>query len=155
MKLLAIVKSKHLGNTMQIAEAMAEMAPLSVADMDDLKYYNISEYDAVGFGSGIYFGKHDKDLLEYVKKAANLPEYAFVFSTSGTGNVKDNKTLIKLLEEKNIKVLGSFCCKALDQFFIFKLGGGINKGRPDEKDFDAAQAFIQDVVKACEAEKNN
>ncbi|MCD8040385.1 MAG: flavodoxin, partial [Clostridia bacterium] len=148
MKFLAIVKSKHLGNTMQIAEAMAEAAPLTVAELSDLKYYNISEYDIVGFGGGIYYGKHDKELLEYVKKADNLPKYAFVFSTSGTGSVNNNKALIAELEAKGIKILGNFACKALDRFFIFKIGGGINKGHPDETDFDNAQSFIQGIVKA-------
>ncbi|MCD7729773.1 MAG: flavodoxin [Clostridia bacterium] len=152
MKFVALVKSTHCGNTMQIAEAMAEVAPLSVADWEDRRFYNFAEYDVLGIGSGIYFGKHDKDLLEFVQKAEKLPRYAFVFSTSGTGNVKDNKAIIAELEKKGVKVLGSFCCKGLDRYFIFKICGGINKGHPDETDFDAAQAFIQQVTDNFEKE---
>lgn len=148
MKILAIVKSKHNDNTLKIAEAMSEAAPLTVVQFDDVKRYKLSEYDIVGFGSGIYFGKHDKQLLKYVNGLCNEKRYSFVFSTSGSKNFKkNNSTLVKLLERKNKVVLGSFGCLGLDKFFIFSLFGGLNKDRPNIDDFDAAQQFIIDVIK--------
>ena len=80
-------------------------------------------------------------------------KYSFVFSTSGTGKDSYNNTLIKLLESKNKVVLGSFACKGLDKFFILKLMGGMNKGKPDEDDFKAARMFILDVMKKYEVVK--
>lgn len=147
MKILIIVKSKHQDNTLKIAEAMAEAAPVTVTELDNATHYNLSEYDIVGFGSGIYFGKHDKQLFEFVKSLNGEKRYCFVFSTSGSKNFdKNNSALVKLLKSKNKVVLGSFGCVGLDKFFIFKLFGGLNIGRPNIDDFDAAQSFITEVV---------
>lgn len=156
MKLLAIVHSTHMGNTMQIAEAMAEVAPLTIAELGDAGKYDLSQFDAVGFGGGINAGSHDKKLMQYVQKLNEAPALSFVFSTSASGKGrKQNAKLIKLLEEKGSKVLGSFGCKGLCRFFIFAIGGGINKGKPDIDDFDAAQSFIEDVMKSVELEKKS
>ena len=147
MKILIIVKSKHNDNTLKIAEAMSEAAPVTVTDLENVKYYKLDEYDIIGFGSGIYFGKHDKEILNFVKTLNNEPAFSFVFSTSGSKNFqKNNRTLIKLLESKNKTVLGSFGCQGYDKFFIFALLGGINKDRPNIDDFDAAQQFVQDII---------
>ena len=154
MKILAVVESKHKGNTLKIAKAMAEAAPVTITDIENAPKYNFRDYDIVGFGSGIYYGKHDKKLLEFVGKFCDKKAYAFVFSTSGSDSVeKNNKALVDLLKSKNKVVLGSFGCKGYDKYFIFKVVGGINKGRPDEQDLKNAQKFILDIMKKYEEEK--
>lgn len=154
MKILIIVKSKHNDNTLKIAEAMAENTPAIVCDLEHAQYFKLSDYDIVGFGSGIYFGKHDKELFKFIKKLCDKKKYCFVFSTSGSKKFeKNNSALIKLLESKNKVVLGSFGCQALDKFFIFGLFGGLNKGKPDLDDFDAAQTFIENVMNNYEQVK--
>lgn len=151
MKILLIIKSTHQQNTLKIAEAMSEVAPLTVVELENAKNYNFKEYDIVGFGSGIYYGKHDKELMEFIETLCDKPAYSFVISTSGTNNYqKYNKALISLLKKKNKTVLGSFGCKGLDKFFVFKLFGGINKGHPNEDDFDTAQQFIIEVMEKYE-----
>lgn len=155
MKILLIIKSTHQQNTLKIAEAMSEVAPLTFVELENVKNYNLKDYDIVGFGSGIYYGKHDKELIKFVESLNNEPSYNFVISTSGSKNYdKYNKSLIKLLESKNKTVLGSFGCKGLDKFFIFGLFGGINKGRPNEADLDAAQQFIIELIEKYENIKN-
>lgn len=156
MKIILIVKSTHQQNTLKIAEAMSEVAPLTVVELDNAKNYNLSEYDIIGFGSGIYYGKHDKELIEFIEALTDEPFYSFVVSTSGTNNYrKYSKPLVNLLESKNKTVLGIFGCKGLDKFFIFKLFGGLNKEHPDEADFDAAQQFIIEIMEKYEQLKSN
>lgn len=151
MKILAVVESKHLGNTERIAVAMAEAAPMTVTSIEDAPNYNFHDYDIVGFGSGIYYGKHDKKLMGFVNKFCDKMAYTFVFSTSGAGSYdKNNKALIDLLEKKNKIVLGSFGCKGLDKFFVFKLFGGTNKGHPDQEDMKNAQKFILGIIQKYE-----
>ena len=151
MKILLIVKSTHQQNTLKIAEAMSEVAPLTVVELENVKSYNLSEYDIIGFGSGIYYGKHDKELIEFVETLKDINFYSFVISTSGTNNFeKYSKALVKSLENQNKTVLGTFGCKGLDKFFIFKLFGGLNKDHPNEADFDAAQQFIIEVIEKYE-----
>lgn len=152
MKILIIVKSKHNENTLKIAEAMSEVAPVTLTLLEDAERYRLQEYDIIGFGSGIYFGKHDKELMAFVEKLDDQKAYCFVFSTSGSKSFeKNNRALKELLERKHKIVLGSFGCLGLDKFFIFALGGGINKGKPDIGDFDAAQQFILDIMQQYEA----
>lgn len=147
MKILIVVKSKHQDNTMKIAEAMSEVAPVTITEIENVQHYKFSEYDIVGFGSGIYYGKHDKELFKLIENVSDEKAYSFVFSTSGTKNFdKNNSALIKLLERKNKIVLGSFGCLGLDKFFIFSLFGGINKEHPNMDDYEAAQAFILDII---------
>lgn len=147
MKILIIAKSRHYDNTLKIAEAMCEAAPATLVNFDDVNNYKLDDYDIIGFGSGIYFGKHDKELMKFVAGLHNDNAYTFVFSTSGSKNFeRNNASLINLLKSKNKVVLGSFGCLGLDKFFIFALGGGINKGKPDTDDFDAAQQFICEIV---------
>jgi flavodoxin len=146
MKILIIVSSKHNDNTLKIAEAMSEVAPVTLCNIDDVDCFSLNQYDIVGLGSGIYFGKHDKKLFELVKNKCKDIKSAFVFSTSGNGKQKNNTPLIKLLKEKNINVCGNFTCKGKTNFFPLSLFGGINKTHPDIQDFDNAQTFIQSLI---------
>lgn len=156
MKILIIVKSKHNDNTLKIAEAMSEIAPVTVTELSNAKKYKLNEYDIVGFGSGIYFGKHDKELFKFVDGLNDKKAYSFVFSTSGSKSFdKNNKKLIKLLESKNKVVLGSFGCLGFDKFFLFAVCGGINKGRPNIDDFEASQKFILEVIEKYKCLNNN
>jgi flavodoxin len=153
MKILLVVESKHLGNTLKIAKAMAEVAPITITNIENAKAYNFNEFNIVGFGSGIYMGKHDKRLLKFVEGLCDKKAYSFVFSTSGGADFeKNNKTLVNLLTNKNKIVLGTFACKALDKFFILRLMGGFNKGLPNEHDFQNAKDFILGIIKKYELE---
>lgn len=88
MKILAIISSVHMGNTRKIAEAMAENAPLTIAEIGHISDYDLHDYDIVGFGSGIYFGKYDKKIMEFAEKLCDKEAYTFVFSTSGSATFK-------------------------------------------------------------------
>lgn len=147
MKILTVVESKHLENTLKIANAMSEAVPMTITSVDNAVKYDFKDYDIVGFGSGIYFGKHDERILKFVDGLSDENAYSFVFSTSGGADFeKNNKALIQLLEKKNKNVLGTFSCKGLDKFFILRLFGGTNKGRPNEQDLADAQRFILDIT---------
>ena len=150
LKILAVVDSTHLGTTMKIAEAMAEAADMTITTVDKAAKYRLSDFDIVGFGSGIYYGKHSAKLISFVKNLDSREANTFVFSTSGTGKEKNNRALEDLLRSRNKTVLGSFCCKGHDQFAVFKLVGGLNKGRPDGRDLENARRFIMSVVNKCE-----
>ncbi|MEC4019899.1 hypothetical protein [Streptomyces sp. H27-D2] len=52
---------------------------------------------------------------------------------------------MRLLEQKNFEVIGTFSCRAFDTWLPFKLVGGINKGRPNATDLEAARTFAEDL----------
>jgi len=100
----------------------------------------------IGFGSGIYFGKHHKNLLNLVDKLPKLDgKKAFIFSSSGTkeGKLfnKFHKSIKEKLRKKGVNVIGEFSCLGFDTYGPLKLIGGISKGRPNEKDLENARVF--------------
>ena len=64
MKTLIVCVSQHHGNTKKIADAMAAVLDAEVRRPDDVNVEALAEYDLIGFGSGIAFGKHYQPLLE-------------------------------------------------------------------------------------------
>jgi len=147
MKTLIICKSIHHGNTQKIAEVIADVLETKLMKPEELDINTVTEYDLVGFGSGIYYGKHHKDLLKAIDNLFSVKnKKAFVFSTSGTGekNISKNHRLIKeKLIAKGFIVAVEFSCRGWDSFGLLKLIGGINKGRPDEQDLKKAEDFAR------------
>ncbi|MDV3428346.1 MAG: flavodoxin family protein [Bacillota bacterium] len=139
MKTLIIYTSVHHGNTEKIGKIIAESLNADMVKAKDFNLENLSSYDLIGFGSGIYMSKFHQsitDLIENMPMISN--KKAFVFSTSGMGKIEYNKPLEKKLEEKGLKVIGSFACKGFDTVGPFKLIGGIAKGRPNDEDIEKA-----------------
>ena len=143
MKTLIICISTYHGNTEKIAKAMAETLDAKLVKPNEIETVELSQYDLIGFGSGIYFGKHHKSLLDFVSKLQLQDnKKAFIFSTRGLFFTSIwHKSLKKQLLEKGFKIVGEFSCKGFDAYGPFKLIGGINKNKPDEKDLDDAKKF--------------
>ena len=89
MKTLIVYTSVHHQNTEKVAKVMAE--ELNGRPYLRSKTCNpdtLAAYDLIGFGSGIYFGKHHKTLLRFVESLPPVTKKrAFVFSTSGDGKI--------------------------------------------------------------------
>jgi flavodoxin len=147
MKVLITYNSVHQGNTEKIANAMASAIDADIMKFDEVDGYNILDYDMIGFGSGIYYGKPNKKLLEFIKELPPVKNRkAFVFTTSGKGNMEYSNSLADKVSEHGFNVLGKFSCKAFDVWGPLKLIGGINKGRPNPEDLKDAETFIKDLV---------
>lgn len=146
LKTLIIYESYHHKNTEKIAEAMKNAMGAKLAKVDDVTLDDLADYDLIGFGSGIYFGRHHKKLLKFVE---TLPwqqyKAAFVFSTSGAAR-NHNDALIGQLERKGFIVKGDFSCTGYDTFGPLSLIGGIRKGHPDETDIKNAIAFAKSLL---------
>ena len=119
---------------------MADNLNAELVNCNETDIPDFAGYDLIGFGSGIYWGKHDKRLLDL---ADNLPllndKKAFIFSTSGlrAGRVF-NRKLKRKLREKGLSIIGEFSCRGFDTAGPLRLIGGLHKGRPDEKDLEVA-----------------
>ncbi len=147
MKPLIIYVSMHHGNTEKIAKAMAEVLNADITKLSEVKANILNHYDLIGFGSGIYYGKHSEELLNFIDRLDNQKgKMAFVFSTSGIDiipMINDfNKFLQKRLLKKGFKIIGKFNCRGWDTYpLIVKPFGGINKNRPNKKDKESAKRF--------------
>ena len=63
MKVLIIYNSVHHGNTEKITKVIADELKTKMVKPSDEEASKWEEYDLIGFGSGIYFGKHHESIL--------------------------------------------------------------------------------------------
>jgi flavodoxin len=148
MKALMIYISVHHGNTERVAGTMAKILDADLVQVNQVDTNMLERYDLIGFGSGIYFGKHHESLLDFVDKLAVVKNRkAFIFSTSGLRKIPFvhdfDKPLRKKLQRKGFDITGEFSCRGLDTYRATKLVGGINKGRPDANDLKQAEDFAR------------
>lgn len=146
MKALIIYISVHHGNTEKIAKVIANILGAALLEVQQANASMLEQYDLIGFGSGIYFGKHHKSLLDFVDKLPMLKnKKAFIFSTSGLRKIwfvhNFDKPLRKKLQRKGFDIIGEFSCRGLDTYRATKLVGGVNKGRPNAEDLRQAEDF--------------
>lgn len=147
MKVLITYNSVHHGNTEKIARAMADSIGADLLRFDEVDGYNILDYDLIGFGSGIYHGSPNKELMEFIDGLPTVKNRrAFVFTTSGKGSPNYNDKLANKLSDNGFKIIGGFSCKGFDTWGPLKLIGGINKGKPDNEDIRTAEIFIKDLI---------
>ena len=143
MKTLIICESYHHGNTKKIADAMAGVLHAEVKKSGEVDASALGQFDLIGFGSGIYMGKSHKNLLKLADGLPKIEKKAFIFSTAGglNENMKDHKALKEKLEAKGLRIIDQFSCQGFDTFGPLFIIGGLNKGKPDEKDVENAKQF--------------
>jgi flavodoxin len=148
MKALLVVYSYHHQNTQKIAEVFAEVLDAEVVTPQQATPYGLEGYDLVGFGAGIDSGKHYKELLDFADKLPRAEgKKAFIFSTSGVSNTKYkakiHTTLRETLQTKGYIIVDEFNCHGFNTNSFLKHIGGMNKGRPNQEDLQAAETFAQ------------
>ncbi|HSV32156.1 MAG TPA: flavodoxin family protein [Atribacteraceae bacterium] len=148
MKTLIVCVSENHGNTAKIARALGEVLDARIEEPEKVTDEMLHGFDLVGFGSGIFIGKHHKRILELSRRLSENPLKAFIFSTSGWGKAGiSHKALRKNLEEHGFSVIGDFACKGYDTYGPLKLVGGINKNRPNKQDLNDAREFARSLLK--------
>ena len=143
MKTAIIYYSKHHENTKKLLDAIREAHPDDVTLIDVLAAdaADLSEYDAVGFASGIYYSKFEKRVISFARDF--LPEGKDVFFIYTCGSKRDGytKSIREALKGKNANILGEYGCLGYDTFGPFKLIGGIAKKHPDSEEIQEAVSF--------------
>ena len=145
MKTAIVYASVHHGNTKKIVDEIAKDQNVDLVDATQVKEKDLTEYDAIGFASGIYYGKFHQAVLNF--GAVNLPQEKKVFLICTHGGSAAFQSIEIILESKHADLIGKFSCKGYDTFGPFKLVGGIAKGHPDEKDLMAAVEFYKGITK--------
>jgi len=159
MKSILIVYSYHHKNTEKIAKTMAKVLDANIKRPNEISPDILKDYDLVGFGSGIYSSNHHQSILNFLDKIQKVKnKNAFVFSTCGAPGfavdggalddylVKVHKQVKKKLINKGYIVVDEFICPGFNTNKFLKIIGGINKGRPNEKDLQRAELFAQKLI---------
>ncbi len=131
-------------NTEKVAKAMADVLGAKLAKIDEVKPEDLSGYDLIGFGSGIYGGKFHQTLFDLVNKLPAMNKDAFIFSTSAAGKEEGSKAFKEALMNKGFRIVDEFTCLG-----EFGLGFLVmkNKGHPDEADLEKARTFAKGLMK--------
>lgn len=152
--------SYHHNNTEKIARSIAKVLNADIKKPQGIDPGDFQKYDLIGFGSGMYDGKHHKSLFDLVDKLSAVSgKKAFIFSTCGipgafakTINSMGEETaaeqhleLREKLKSKGYKIAGEFCCPGFNTNSFLKWFGGINKGRPNAQDQKSAEIFANNL----------
>ena len=156
MKSLIVVFSYHHMNTQKVADVFAKVLDAQIKTPQQISPEELQQFDLVGFGSGIYAGKNDQSLLDFVDKLRQVTyKKAFLSSTSGMPigisgqnrleeyTSKCHTTLREKLQSKGYTVVDEFSCAGFNTNKFLKWFGGINKGRPNTEDLKHAEVFAE------------
>lgn len=158
---LIICKSVHHQNTAQVAGVIANILHADVCTPDEAVPERILDYDLIGFGSGIYFGRFHASLRQWVDQMPDISQLhrkAFVFSTEGLPALAWlwHWSLKSRLKNKGFDVIGEFHCSGFDTVGPLSLLGGLNRRHPDERDLENAAAFAREMrLKMSDVESAN
>ena len=135
----------HHGNTEKVARAIAEVLDAEVVVPEAVDPDSLAEYDLVGFGSGVYFGRPHRALRRLVADIRKPPARAFVFTTSGLPflRVLWHAGLKRRLRRSGCEVIGEFACRGWDTVGPLALVRGLHRGHPDPHDLERAREFAR------------
>ncbi|MBQ3205737.1 MAG: flavodoxin [Peptococcaceae bacterium] len=146
-KTVIIYASTHHGNTRKLIEAISEKYQIDIIDAIEQKFANLSEYDLIGFASGIDFGKFYDAVEQFLKD--NLPENKAVFFMYTCA--RDDKDFTYTMRTEAMKrhalLMGEYGCRGYNTYGAWKVIGGMNKHHPTKKELDGAVQFYELLIK--------
>ena len=146
MKKTAIVyASHHKGSTRRLVEGLARQLPIHLIDAEASPVPDLSDYDAVGFASGIDFGRFYPSVTAVLE---NLPagKPVFFLYTCARPAARFTAAMEQAAAERSAPVLGTYGCRGFNTYGPLKLIGGMNKGHPTEAEFSAARTFVSNIL---------
>jgi NAD-dependent dihydropyrimidine dehydrogenase PreA subunit/flavodoxin len=144
---IIVYESIYNGNSEKIARTMAQTLGCQFIKPKEALHTDLSQYKAIGLGSGIYFGSHHTAIVEVAKKLDTSKQDVFVFSSRGAPVLgKYHESLKKILLEKRKRIAGEFSVRGYDETGPWVIIGGGNVGKPDEKDLKKAAKFLRNCL---------
>jgi NAD-dependent dihydropyrimidine dehydrogenase PreA subunit/flavodoxin len=144
---IIVYESIYNGNTEKLARSMAQTLGCHFIKPQEALETDLSQFKAIGFGSGIYFGSHHPAIIEVVKKLDKSDQEVFIFSSRGAPVLgKYHEPIKKLLFEKGKKIAGEFSVRGYDETGPWVIIGGGNVGKPDERDLKKAAKFMRNCL---------
>ena len=147
MKTAICYYSRHHGNTLKVLEAMAEASGAELIDVTSRIAARLPQYDRIGFASGIYYSKFQKNVLEFARNHTPSGKKVFLIYTCGAKKDGYTKAIREALAGTNANILGEFGCLGFDTFGPFKLVGGIAKNHPTASEIHSAVSFYDHLCK--------
>ncbi len=131
--------------TKKLLDAIAAENEITLIDVTNNPLTDLSEYDVIGFASGIYYSKFQKTLLKYAEEDLPLNKKVFFIYTYGAEKKGYTDAITESVRKHKAQILGEFGCFGFNTFGPFKLIGGIAKGHPNQTDFDNVLKFYNKI----------
>ena len=141
MKTAIVYVSTHHGNTKKLVDAISEKYDITVIDGSKDNDFDLTEFDRIGFASGIAFGKFYPQMLNIMNEKLPEGKNVFFLYTYGVKTAVYCYAARKIAEGKKAKILGEYGCKGYDTYGILKFIGGISRVHPDKTDLLNAIEF--------------
>ncbi|MGI6326575.1 MAG: flavodoxin domain-containing protein [Saccharofermentanales bacterium] len=141
LKTAIVYVSIHHGNTKKLVDAISEKYDVTVINGIKDHDFDLSEFDRIGFATGIAFGKFYPQMLKIMDEKLPEGKAVFFLYTYGFKRKIYCHAARRIADMKNAKILGEYGCRGYDTYGPFKLLGGISKGHPDETDLQKAIEF--------------
>lgn len=145
MKTAIVYYSKHHGNTKKLLDEIAKHHEVTLIDAVNEPNADVSEFDRVGFASGIYYSKFNKAVLAFAKEKLRDGQDTFFIFTYSAEKKGYTDAIRQAVSAHKANILGEYCCLGFNTFGPFKLIGGIVKGHPDSKDLSGVVKFYEDL----------
>jgi flavodoxin len=124
------------GNTRKVAEVMAEELGTTAKD---IKSVDTLSGDAFIFlGTGCYGAVLGKEITDFIERNQLKGRKIALFTTSAFGWDKEVSVMEKQIQDKGVKIAGSFNC--FGQFLTLK------RGHPDQDDLQKARIFARSMI---------
>jgi len=149
---ILVLFSYHHNNTQKVAKVFAAILDAQIRTPQEIGPEELQQYDLIGFGSGIYDGKHHRDLLDLADRLPSVvSKKVFLFSTSWDTRIdRIHSSLRVRLESKGYIIVDEFNCGGFNTNSFLKYFGGLNKGRPNAEDLKRAEEFAQGLKQKME-----
>jgi flavodoxin len=149
-KAVIVYASTHHGNTKKVVDAIAKEFDVETIDATQVQEKDLSEYDIIGFASGIYAAQFHQQVKNFAQ--VNLPQNKKIFYIMTSAMNKDfSKSMADSIKGKNAEVIGKFTCHGYNTFGPFKLVGGTSKGHPDDDDLKDAVELFRGLIRVGQA----
>lgn len=146
MKTAIVYYSQHHKNTKKLVYAIASRYECTLIDVTESEDIDLSQFELIGFASGIYYGKFASQVIEYAKRNLNVQgKKVFFLYTYGSERPSYCKDITEVVAAKASEIVGKYGCSGFDTFGPFKLVGGLCKGHPDREEIDGAVKFFEGI----------
>ena len=145
-KVVIIYNSYHHCNTKKLLISIQEECKIDLFVVSEAKDINFSNYDIVGFASGIYMGKFHRSIITFIENHTDELKDIFLIYTSGRGKKDYDKNLKENFKNKNLNFIGTYSCKGYDTYGPLKIIGGISKKHPNELDLINGIKFVNEII---------
>ena len=141
-----ILYCSRTGNTEKVVRLMGKHLEADVMSTEQISDEDFAGRTLIGLASGIYWGRHDRSILEAAEKISRDCKI-FIVSTSGFRIrffVRVYSYLLKRkLRQCGLTLIGQWHCPGHDKStdLLFRWFN-LSKGRPNESDFADAERFI-------------